>query len=673
LIEPTPRHVWAYLGDGEMDEPESMGSLTLASREKLDNLIFVINCNLQRLDGPVRGNGKIIQELEADFRGAGWNVIKVIWGSNWDALLARDKLGLLRKRMEECVDGEYQAFKSRDGAYVRKEFFAKYPELLEMVSGMTDDEVWQLRRGGHDPIKVYAAYAEAVAHRNQPTVILAKTIKGYGMGAAGEGMNITHQQKKMGLEELKAFRDRFKIPVTDDQIAEVPLYRPAEDSVEIQYLRERRKALSGSLPQRRRASAALQIPPLVAFDSQLKSTGDREVSTTMSFVRILSALVRDKNIGNRVVPIVPDESRTFGMEGMFRQLGIFSQVGQLYKPEDSGQLMFYREYQHGQILQEGINEAGAMSSWIAAATSYSTHNLPMIPFYIFYSMFGFQRVGDLAWAAGDSRCRGFLLGGTSGRTTLNGEGLQHADGHSHVLASVIPNCIAYDPTYAYELAVIIHDGLRRMLAEQEDVFYYITLMNENYVHPEMPEGAQEGILKGMYPLTNGGGNGKGPRVQLLGSGTILREAIAAADLLRNDFGVGADIWSVPSFTQLRRDGIDTERWNMLHPTEPQRRSYVETCLADRPGPVVAATDYIRAFADQIRPYVPRRYRVLGTDGYGRSDYRERLRSFFEIDRHYITVAALRSLAEEEQIPASRVAAAIKKYEIDPEKPNPATV
>ncbi|MGZ6194438.1 MAG: pyruvate dehydrogenase (acetyl-transferring), homodimeric type [Candidatus Binataceae bacterium] len=673
LGEMGDRKVWAFMGDGEMDEPESLGAISLASREKLDNLIFVVNCNLQRLDGPVRGNGKIIQELEADFRGAGWNVIKVIWGSNWDALLARDKLGLLRKRMEECVDGEYQAFKSRDGAYVRKEFFAKYPELLEMVSGMTDDEVWQLRRGGHDPIKVYAAYAEAVAHRNQPTVILAKTIKGYGMGAAGEGMNITHQQKKMGLEELKAFRDRFKIPVTDDQIAEVPLYRPAEDSVEIQYLRERRKTLGGSLPQRRRTSAALQIPPLVAFDSQLKSTGDREVSTTMSFVRILSALVRDKNIGNRVVPIVPDESRTFGMEGMFRQLGIFSQVGQLYKPEDSGQLMFYREYQHGQILQEGINEAGAMSSWIAAATSYSTHNLPMIPFYIFYSMFGFQRVGDLAWAAGDSRCRGFLLGGTSGRTTLNGEGLQHADGHSHVLASVIPNCIAYDPTYAYELAVIIHDGLRRMLAEQEDVFYYITLMNENYVHPEMPEGAQEGILKGMYPLTNGGGNGKGPRVQLLGSGTILREAIAAADLLRDDFGVAADIWSVPSFTQLRRDGIDTERWNMLHPSEPQRRSYVETCLADRPGPVVAATDYIRAFADQIRPYVPRRYRVLGTDGFGRSDYRERLRSFFEIDRHYITVAALRSLAEEEQIPASRVEAAIKKYEIDPEKPNPATV
>ena len=673
LGEMGDRKVWAFMGDGEMDEPESLGAIALASREKLDNLIFVVNCNLQRLDGPVRGNGKIIQELESDFRGAGWNVIKVIWGSNWDPLLARDKHGLLRKRMEECVDGEYQAFKSRDGAYVRKEFFAKYPELLEMVSGMTDEEIWQLRRGGHDPIKVYAGYAAAVSHRDQPTVILAKTIKGYGMGAAGEGMNITHQQKKMGLEELKAFRDRFKIPVTDDQIAEVPLYRPAEDSVEIQYLRERRKALRGSLPQRRRISEPLEVPPLSAFDSQLKSTGDREVSTTMSFVRILSALVRDKNIGNRVVPIVPDESRTFGMEGMFRQLGIFSQVGQLYKPEDSGQLMFYREYQHGQILQEGITEAGAMSSWIAAATSYSTHNLPMIPFYIFYSMFGFQRVGDLAWAAGDSRCRGFLLGGTSGRTTLNGEGLQHADGHSHVLASVIPNCVAYDPTFAYELAVIIRDGLWRMLTEQQDVFYYITLMNENYVHPAMPEGVQEGILKGMYPLSNGGSNGKGPRVQLLGSGTILREAIAAADLLRDDFAVAADVWSVPSFTELRRDGIDVERWNMLHPMEPQRRSYVETCLADRPGPVIAATDYIRAFADQIRPYVPRRYRVLGTDGYGRSDYRARLRSFFEIDRHYITVAALRALADEEQIPASRVDAAIKKYDIDPEKPNPATV
>ena len=672
LDQTGDRKVWCFVGDGEMDEPESLGAISLASRERLDNLIFVVNCNLQRLDGPVRGNGKIIQELEAVFRGAGWNVIKVIWGSNWDALLARDKLGLLRKRMEECVDGEYQAFKARDGAYVRKEFFAKYPELLDMVSGMTDQEVWQLRRGGHDPLKVYAAYAAAVSHRGEPTVILAKTIKGYGMGAAGEGMNITHQQKKMGLEELKAFRDRFKIPVPDDQIAEVPIYRPPDDSIEISYIKERRAALGGGIPQRRRRSASLEVPPLSAFEAQLKSTEKREISTTMAFVRILSTLVRDKNIGNRVVPIVPDESRTFGMEGMFRQLGIFSQVGQLYKPEDAGQLMFYREHQQGQILQEGINEAGAMSSWMAAATSYSTHNLPMIPFYIFYSMFGFQRVGDLAWAAGDMRCRGFLLGGTSGRTTLNGEGLQHADGHSHILASVIPNCVAYDPTFAYEVAVILQEGLRRMLKEQEDVFYYVTLMNENYSHPAMPEGSREGILRGMY-LFQQGGDSKSPRVQLLGSGTILREAIAAADLLKNDFGVDADVWSVPSFTELRREGLEVERWNMLHPTSPQRRSYVETCLADRRGPAVAVTDYIKAFADQIRPYVPRRYRVLGTDGFGRSDYRKRLRSFFEVDRYYVALAALKALADEKQIPASKVDAAIKKYNIDPEKPNPVTV
>ena len=672
LDQTGDRKVWCLVGDGEMDEPESLGAISLASRECLDNLIFVVNCNLQRLDGPVRGNGKIIQELEAVFRGAGWNVIKVIWGSNWDALLARDKLGLLRKRMEECVDGEYQAFKARDGAYVRKEFFAKYPELLDMVSGMTDQEVWQLRRGGHDPLKVYAAYAAAVSHRGEPTVILAKTIKGYGMGAAGEGMNITHQQKKMGLEELKAFRDRFKIPVPDDQIAEVPIYRPPDDSIEISYIRERRAALDGGIPQRRRRSASLEVPPLSAFETQLKSTETREISTTMAFVRILSTLVRDKDIGNRIVPIVPDESRTFGMEGMFRQLGIFSQVGQLYKPEDAGQLMFYREHQQGQIIQEGINEAGAMSSWMAAATSYSTHNLPVIPFYIFYSMFGFQRVGDLAWAAGDMRCRGFLLGGTSGRTTLNGEGLQHADGHSHILASVIPNCVAYDPTFAYEVAVIIQEGLRRMLKEQEDVFYYVTLMNENYSHPAMPEGSREGILKGMY-LFQQGGDSKSPRVQLLGSGTILREAIAAADLLKNDFGVDADVWSVPSFTELRREGLEVERWNMLHPTSPQRRSYVETCLADRRGPAVAVTDYIKAFADQIRPYVARRYRVLGTDGFGRSDYRKRLRSFFEVDRYYVALAALKALADEEQIPASKVDAAIKKYSIDPEKPNPVAV
>ena len=664
--------VWAFMGDGEMDEPESLGAISLATREHLDNLIFVVNCNLQRLDGPVRGNGKIIQELEADFRGAGWNVIKVIWGSNWDALLARDKTGLLRKRMEECVDGEYQAFKARDGAYVRAEFFGKYPDLLKMVSAMTDDEVWQLRRGGHDPVKIHAAYAAAIAHRGQPTVILAKTVKGYGMGAAGEGMNITHQQKKMDVAALKKFRDRFNIPVLDEHIAEVPFYRPPDDSVEVRYLKEQRAALGGSLPQRRRKSVALEAPPLSAFEAQLKSTDDREISTTMAFVRILSTLVRDKNIGNRVVPIVADESRTFGMEGMFRQLGIFSQVGQLYKPEDAGQLMFYREHQKGQILQEGINEAGAMSSWIAAATSYSTHNLPMIPFYMFYSMFGFQRVGDLAWASGDMRCRGFLLGGTSGRTTLNGEGLQHADGHSHILASTIPNCISYDPTFSYELAVIVHDGLRRMLKDQEDVFYYITLMNENYQHPALPEGAADGILKGMYLLRDGG-NIKGDRVQLLGSGTILREVIAAADLLLNDYGVISDVWSVPSFTELRRDGLEVERWNMLHPASAHKRSYVETCLGDRPGPAIAATDYIKAFADQIRPCVPKRYRVLGTDGFGRSDYRVRLRNFFEVDRYYVAIAALKSLADEESIPASTVAAAIRKYGIDPEKPNPATV
>jgi pyruvate dehydrogenase E1 component len=672
LADMKDSKVWAFMGDGEMDEPESLGAIGLATREHLDNLIFVVNCNLQRLDGPVRGNGKIIQELEADFRGAGWNVIKVIWGSNWDALLDRDKTGLLHQRMEECVDGEYQAFKARDGAYVRAEFFGKYPELLKMVSAMTDAEVWELRRGGHDVVKIYAAYASAIAHRGQPTVILAKTVKGYGMGAAGEGMNITHQQKKMDLTSLKKFRDRFNIPVPDEQIEEVPFYRPPDDSVEVQYLKQQRAALGGSLPARRRKSVSLEVPPLSAFDAQLRSTDDREVSTTMAFVRILSTLVRDKNIGSRVVPIVPDESRTFGMEGMFRQLGIFSQVGQLYKPEDAGQLMFYREHQKGQILQEGINEAGAMCSWIAAATSYSVHNLPMIPFYIFYSMFGFQRVGDLAWAAGDSRSRGFLLGGTAGRTTLNGEGLQHADGHSHILASTIPNCISYDPTYSYEVAVIIHDGLRRMLKDQEDIFYYITLMNENYQHPAMPEGVEEGILRGMYLLRDGG-KAKGARVQLLGSGTILREVIAAADLLLNDYGVISDVWSVPSFTQLRRDGLDVERWNMLHPSEAQRRSYVETCLADRPGPAIAATDYVKAFADQIRPCVPKRYRVLGTDGFGRSDYRVRLRNFFEVDRYYVAIAALKSLADEESIPASTVAAAIKKYGIDPEKPNPVTV
>ena len=676
LADTSARKVWAFLGDGETDEPESLGAISMAAREKLDNLIFVVNCNLQRLDGPVRGNGKIIQELEAIFRGAGWNVIKVLWGTGWDQLIARDTTGVLLRRMEEAVDGEYQDFKSKNGAYVRQHFFGKYPELAAMVADWTDDEIWALNRGGHDPLKIYAAYSAAAKHTGQPTVILAKTVKGYGMGEAGEGQNITHQQKKMGDEALKAFRDRFGLPIPDEQLVSYPLIRFDEDSPEQQYLRARRAALGGSLPTRRAKSNPLQIPPLSAFDAQLKGTEEgRENSTTMAFVRILTTLLRDKAIGKHVVPIVPDESRTFGMEGMFRQFGIFSQVGQLYRPEDANQLMFYKEDTNGQILQEGINEPGAMSSWIAAATSYSNSNVPMIPFYIYYSMFGFQRVGDLAWAAGDSRARGFLLGGTAGRTTLNGEGLQHQDGHSHILASTIPNCVAYDPTFAYEVAVIIHDGLRRMLREQEDVFYYITLMNENYAQPAMPPGAEEGIRKGMYLFRDGaptGGN-KAPRVQLLGSGTILREVIAAADLLAKDFGVVADVWSAPSFTELRREGLDVERWNLLHPTEPPRQSYVETCLAGRSGPVVAATDYIKAFADGIRPFVPRRYRVLGTDGFGRSDFRRRLRHFFEVDRAFVTVAALKALADEGMVPTSMVADAIRKYGIEPDKANPARV
>jgi pyruvate dehydrogenase E1 component len=598
----------------------------------------------------------------------------VIWGSSWDPLIAADTTGILLKRMEEAVDGEYQDFKSKNGAYVRQHFFGRYPELLDMVASMSDDEVWALARGGHDPVKVHAAYAEAVGHTGQPTVILAKTVKGYGMGAAGEGQNITHQQKKMAEDTLRVFRDRFAVNLADDQIATLPFLKPAEDSPEMRYLRQRREALGGYLPARRPKSQPLEVPPLSAFDSQLKGTGERENSTTMGFVRVLNTLLRDKAIGKRVVPIVADESRTFGMEGMFRQFGIFSQNGQLYQPEDANQLMFYREDKTGQMLQEGITEPGAMSSWIAAATSYSTSDTPMIPFYIYYSMFGFQRVGDLAWAAGDSRARGFLIGGTAGRTTLNGEGLQHEDGHSHVLSATIPNCVSYDPTFGYEVAVIVHDGLRRMYAEQEDVYYYLTVMNENYRHPPMPEGAEEGILRGMYLLQEGRKRKGRPRVQLLGSGTILREVIAAAGLLDADFGVTADIWSVPSFTELRREGLAAERWNMLHPTEPPRPSYVETCLAARPdGPVIASTDYIRSFADQIRPFVPRRYRVLGTDGFGRSDYRRNLRSFFEVDRHYVAVAALHSLAADGTVPAATVADAIARYGIDADKPNPPEV
>ncbi len=674
LIEAQGRKVWAFMGDGEMDEPESLGAISLAGRERLDNLIFVVNCNLQRLDGPVRGNGKIIQELEAHFRGAGWNVIKVIWGSYWEPLFMRDENGLLLKRMEECVDGEYQTFKSKDGAYVRKHFFGKYPELLEMVAHMSDDDIWRLNRGGHDPHKIYAAYAAASKHKDQPTVILAKTVKGYGMGEAGEGQNITHQQKKMGTASIKAFRDRFDVPVPDDQLEQVPFYKPADDAPEMRYLRERVAAMGGSLPARRRTAPPLEVPPLSAFETQLKGTEDREVSTTMAFVRILSTILRDKTLGKFVVPIVPDESRTFGMEGMFRQLGIYSHVGQLYTPQDADQLMFYKEDKKGQILEEGVNEAGAMSSWIAAATSYSSNGVTMIPFYIFYSMFGFQRIGDLAWAAGDMRARGFLLGGTAGRTTLNGEGLQHEDGHSHVLASTIPNCVSYDPTFAYELAVIIQDGLRRMYQEQEDVYYYITVMNENYTHPAMPEGVEKGILKGMYLLSEGKAKKNQPRVQMLGSGTILREVIAGAELLQKDFGIAADIWSVTSFNELRRDGLETQRWNMLHPEAEPRLSHVEQCLKDRPGPVVAASDYMKIFADQIRAFLPaHNYLALGTDGFGRSDTRKQLRKFFEVDRHYIAVAALKALADEEAVPRKKVTEAIKKYGIDPDKPNPTTV
>ena len=674
LARTEGRKVWAFLGDGECDEPESLGAISLGGREKLDNLVFVINCNLQRLDGPVRGNGKIIQELEGIFKGAGWNVIKVLWGSGWDKLLAADTSGILRRRMEECVDGEYQDFKSKNGAYVREHFFGKYPELAAMVAGWTDEEIWALVRGGHDPLKVYAAYHAAQHHQGQPTVILAKTVKGYGMGEAGEGQNITHQQKKMGETHLHEFVERFGLPLSDAQIQQIPFLRFEPGSPELAYLQARREALGGWLPARRQqASASLEVPPLSAFAAQLAATGERTISTTMAFVRILNTLLRDKKVGRHVVPIVPDESRTFGMEGMFRQFGIFSQVGQLYRPQDADQLMFYKEDKSGQILQEGINEAGAMASWIAAATSYSTNDVPMIPFYIYYSMFGFQRIGDLAWAAGDMRARGFLIGGTSGRTTLNGEGLQHEDGHSHILSGTIPNCVSYDPTFAYEVAVIVQDGLRRMHQEQEDVYYYITTLNENYAHPALPEGAEEGIRKGLYLLEAGAEAKKAPRVQLLGSGAILREVLAAAVLLREDWGVVADVWSAPSFTELARDAQAAERWNLLHPDETPKVSWVERCLAGRPGPVIAATDYMRLYAEQIRAFVPAPYRVLGTDGFGRSDYRKKLRHFFEVDRHWVTLAALESLAKAKAVPSGKLAEAIAKYGIDPNKPNPATV
>jgi len=671
IADTSDRKVWVFCGDGEMDEPESQGAISLASREKLDNLIFVINCNLQRLDGPVRGNGKIIQELESNFRGSGWNVLKVIWGSYWDPLLAMDKDGLLKKRMEECVDGEYQNFKAKGGAYTREHFFGKYPELKEMVAAMSDADIWRLNRGGHDPHKVFAAYAAATQHKGQPTVILAKTVKGYGMGDAGEGQNTTHQQKSMDIESLKKFRDRFDLPLSDEQVESLSYYKPASDSPEMQYLAERSTAMGGHVPKRRRKGNELTVPELSAFENMLGATGEREISTTMAFVRILSTLVRDKQIGKYVVPIVPDEARTFGMEGMFRQLGIYSSVGQLYEPMDSDQVMFYKESKDGQILEEGINEAGSFASWLAAATSYSVTGVQMIPFYIYYSMFGFQRIGDFAWAAGDSRARGFLLGATAGRTTLNGEGLQHEDGHSHLMSATIPNCVSYDPTFAYELAVIIQEGLRRMVQNQEDVYYYITLMNENYSHPAMPEGSAEGILKGMYAFSKS--KTKGPKVQLMGSGVILREVIAAAELLEKDWGVSADVWSVTSFTELRREGIDIERWNLLNPEKKQKETYIGKCLSKAEGPVIASTDYMRSFADQIRNFIPNRFVALGTDGYGRSDSREALRSFFEIDRYYVVLAALKALADDGKLPAAKAAEAIKKYNINTTRPNPTTI
>ena len=671
LIAENDRKIWAFLGDGECDEPETLGAISLAGREQLDNLIFVINCNLQRLDGPVRGNGKIIQELEGVFRGAGWNVIKVVWGAGWDALLEKDTTGLLQKRMDEVCDGELQNYKANGGAYTREHFFGKYPELLELVKDMSDEEIFNLQRGGHDPQKVYAAYHEAVHHKGQPTVILAQTVKGYGLGA-GESANIAHNVKKMGIDDLKVFRDRFDIPVSDEELKKAPYLRPAEGSPEMKYLQERRAALSGPVPSRTPDFTALETPDLDAFKVLLKESGERELSTTMAFVRYIAALLKDKKVGKQIVPIVPDEARTFGMEGLFRQVGIYTAEGQKYKPHDADQIMYYREEKGGQILEEGINEAGAMSAWVASATSYSTHEVPTIPFYIYYSMFGFQRIGDLAWLAGDMQARGFLIGATSGRTTLNGEGLQHQDGHSHILANTIPNCKSYDPTYGFELAVIITEGMRKMYNEKENCFYYITTMTENYPHHGMPEGAEEGIVKGLYKLKDGKKNVKKKRVQLMGAGSILREVEAAADLLRDDWGVESDIWSVTSVNELARDGQRTDRWNMLHPTEEPKKPYITQQLEQADGPFIISTDYMKSYSEQLRAYVPGTYKVLGTDGFGRSDSRKKLREFFEVDRYYVTVAALKSLADEGKIKAEDVVDAMKKYGIDPEKTDPTT-
>ena len=672
LARTDNRQIWTFLGDGEMDEPESLGAISLAGREKLDNLNFVINCNLQRLDGPVRGNQKIIQELEAFFRGAGWNVIKVIWGGYWDPLLAKDQSGKLMQLMMETVDGEYQNFKAKGGSYTREHFFGKYPETRALIANMTDEDIWRLNRGGHDPHKLYAAYHAAVEHKGQPTVILAKTVKGYGMGESGEGTNATHQQKKMDVESLLNMRDRFGLRLTDEQVENLEYIKPDPDSEEIKYMQQRRKALGGYVPQRKKFATPLEIPGLDAFKPLIEGSGEREMSSTMAFVRILTILTRDKKIGKNVVPIVPDEARTFGMEGMFRQLGIYSAVGQLYEPQDRDQIMYYKEDKSGQILEEGITEAGAMASWLAAATAYSTHGVQMVPFYIYYSMFGFQRVGDLAWLAGDMRACGFLIGGTAGRTTLNGEGLQHEDGHSLVLSSTIPNCVSYDPCFGYEMAVIIHDGMRRMIENRESVYYYITAMNENYVHPAMPEGAEEGIKRGIYRFREAGIEGE-HKVRLLGGGVILREVIAAAEMLEKDWKIAAEVYSVTSFNELARDGQAVERWNMLHPNDDQKVPYINEVLPQGGGPIVSSTDYMKAYSDQVREYVDDTFVALGTDGFGRSDSREKLREFFEVDRNYVTVAALYALHNDGEIDAVTVAKAVQQYGIDPDKPNPATV
>ena len=668
LISSSDRNVWCFIGDGEMDEPESLGAITMPVREGLDNLVFVVNCNLQRLDGPVRGNGKIIQELEAAFGGAGWNVIKVIWGSRWDPLLAKDNDGLLQRVMEECVDGEYQNFKSKGGDYVRKHFFGRYPETHEMVANMSDENIWRLNRGGHDAIKVYSAYKNALNHKGGPTVILAKTVKGFGMGSAGEGQNIAHQQKKLDIEALKEFRDRFNIPVSNKDIDSIPYCKPDSNSIEMQYLHEKRQSLGGYLPKRRIKAPKLMIPALKIFKTQLDGSGDREISTTMAFIRMLTALVRDKKIGKNIVPIVPDEARTFGMEGMFRQIGIYSSKGQLYTPQDAGQLMYYREDKKGQILEEGINEAGAFCSWLASGTSYSNHNTQTIPFYIYYSMFGFQRIGDFIWAGGDLQSRGFLMGGTAGRTTLAGEGLQHQDGHSLIHASTIPNCISYDPTYAYELAIIIHDGLKRMIGNQENIFYYITCMNENYIHPCIPKGVSNGILKGMYRLKRGGK--KKLKAQLMGSGTILREVLASSEILLKDFGIDSDVWSVTSFNELRRNALQIERWNNLNPDKQPKKNYIQSCLSSSAGPFIAATDYMKIIPDQIQRWVPGTFISLGTDGYGRSDTRSALRKHFEVDRWFIVITTLKALSDQGMIDGRIVSKAIKKYGIDPSKKDP---